>query len=164
MAKKVTKVKAKDDDERLEKIEELQDQLEEELEAEDKRSERADKARERSLELAKLGAEKLKGGAGGFMKFIREQNVVGLAVGLVLGTAAGGLVNSLIDNIIMPPLGFLLGSADGLKGLELNMGTTPTGEVAMLHYGVFINDLINFLVLALCVYLVIKILKLDIKK
>ena len=161
MAKKVTKIKASEDDERLDKIEELQDQLEEELEAEDKRSERADKARERSLELAKLGAEKLKGGAGGFMKFIREQNVVGLAVGLVLGTAAGGLVNSLIDNIIMPPLGFLLGSADGLK---LNMGTTPAGEVAILHYGVFINDLINFLVLALCVYLVIKILKLDIKK
>lgn len=164
MAKKVTKIKASEDDERLDKIEELQDKLEEELEAEDKRSERADKARERSLELAKLGAEKLKGGAGGFMKFIREQNVVGLAVGLVLGTAAGGLVNSLIDNIIMPPLGFLLGSADGLKGLELNMGTTPAGEVAILHYGVFINDLINFLVLALCVYLVIKILKLDIKK
>ncbi|MBQ1563767.1 MscL family protein [Candidatus Saccharibacteria bacterium] len=163
MAKKITKVKSKDD-KRLDKIEELQDQLEEELEAEDERSERVDKARERSLELAKLGAEKLKGGAGGFMKFIREQNVVGLAVGLVLGTAAGGLVNSLIDNIIMPPLGFLLGSADGLKGLELNMGVTPSGEVAILHYGVFINDLINFLVLALCVYLVIKILKLDIKK
>ena len=164
MAKKVTKIKSKDDDERLDKIEELQDQLEEELEAEEKRGERAEKARERSVELAKLGAEKLKGGAGGFMKFIREQNVVGLAVGLVLGTAAGGLVNSLIDNIIMPPLGFLLGSADGLKGLELDMGTTPAGEVAILHYGVFINDLINFLVLALCVYVVIKLLKLDIKK
>ena len=120
--------------------------------------------REKAAELGKLGATKLKGGASGFMKFIREQNVVGLAVGLVLGTAAGGLVNSLIDNIIMPPLGFLLGSADGLKGLELNMGVTPSGEVAILHYGVFINDLINFLVLALCVYLVIKILKLEIKK
>ena len=120
--------------------------------------------RERAAELKKLGLAKAKGGATGFMKFIREQNVVGLAVGLVLGTAAGSLVNSLIDNIIMPPLGFLLGSADGLKGLELNMGTTPAGEVAILHYGVFINDLINFLVLALCVYVVIKLLKLDIKK
>lgn len=121
-------------------------------------------ARERAAALGKVGASKLKGGASGFMKFIREQNVVGLAVGLVLGTAAGGLVNSLIDNILMPPLGFLLGSADGLKGLEFNMGTTPAGEQAILHYGVFINDLINFLVLALCVYLVIKLLKLDIKK
>ena len=154
MSKKVTKIKAEKDEKRLDKIEELQDQLEEELEAED----------ERSLELAKLGAEKLKGGAGGFMRFIREQNVVGLAVGLVIGTAAGNLVKSLIDNVIMPPLGFLLGSADGLKGLELNMGPTPTGEVAILHYGAFINDFINFLVLAFCIYIVIKLLRLDIKK
>ncbi len=120
--------------------------------------------RERAAELKKLGLSKAKSGVTGFMKFIREQNVVGLAVGLVLGTAAGSLVNSLIDNIIMPPLGFLLGSADGLKGLELNMGTTPAGEQAIMHYGVFINDLINFLVLAFCVYFVIKLLKLDIKK
>ena len=137
MAKTVTKVKAKEE---------------------------SSSKRERATELGKLGAEKLKGGASGFMKFIKEQNVVGLAVGLVLGTAAGSLVNSLIDNIIMPPLGFLLGSADGLKGLEFNMGVTPTGEEAILHYGVFINDLINFLVLAFCVYFVIKLLKLDIKK
>lgn len=137
MAKTVTKVKAKEE---------------------------SSNKREKAAELGKLGAEKLKGGASGFMKFIKEQNVVGLAVGLVLGTAAGSLVNSLIDNIIMPPLGFLLGSADGLKGLEFNMGVTPTGEEAILHYGVFINDLINFLVLAFCVYFVIKLLKLDIKK
>jgi len=137
MAKTVTKVKAKEE---------------------------GSNKREKAAELGKLGAEKLKGGASGFMKFIKEQNVVGLAVGLVLGTAAGSLVNSLIDNIIMPPLGFLLGSADGLKGLEFNMGVTPTGEEAILHYGVFINDLINFLVLAFCVYFVIKLLKLDIKK
>lgn len=137
MAKTVTKVKAKEE---------------------------SSSKREKAAELGKLGAEKLKGGASGFMKFIKEQNVVGLAVGLVLGTAAGSLVNSLIDNIIMPPLGFLLGSADGLKGLEFNMGVTPTGEEAILHYGVFINDLINFLVLAFCVYFVIKLLKLDIKK
>lgn len=138
MAKTVTKVKANDEE--------------------------ASSKRQKATELGKLGAEKLKGGASGFMKFIREQNVVGLAVGLVLGTAAGSLVNSLIDNVIMPPLGFLLGSADGLKGLELNMGVTPAGEEAILHYGVFINDLINFLVLAFCVYFVIKLLKLDIKK
>ncbi len=114
--------------------------------------------------IAKVGVSNLKGGASGFMDFIKEQNVVGLAVGLVLGTAAGGLVNSLINNIIMPPLGFLLGSAEGLKGLTANLGTTPSGEVALLSYGTFINDLINFLVLALVIYLVVKALKLDIKK
>jgi len=129
----------------------------------EKKSKNTEK-REKAAELSKLGASKLKGGANGFIKFIREQNVVGLAIGLVLGTAAGTLVKSLIDNVIMPPLGFLLGSADGLKGLELNMGMTPTGEVAILKYGVFINDLINFLILAFCVYFVVKLLKLDIKK
>ena len=118
----------------------------------------------KAKDFTKAGFSKLKDGSGGFMKFIREQNVIGLAVGLILGTAASGLVNSLINNVIMPPLGFLLGSADGIRGLVLDMGTTPAGEHAVLAYGVFINDLINFLVLALVVYLVIKILKLDIKK
>ena len=115
-------------------------------------------------EVAKAGLNKVKGAGSGFMTFIKEQNVVGLAVGLVLGTAASALVNSLINNIIMPPLGFLLGSAEGIRGLSIVMGTTPSGEMAILHYGEFINDLINFLVLALVIYFVVKALKLDIKK
>ena len=120
--------------------------------------------KEKSKELAKAGLGKVKGAGSGFMTFIKEQNVVGLAVGLILGTAASGLVNSLINNVIMPPLGFLLGSAEGIRGLVLTMGTTPTGEVAVLRYGEFINDLINFLVLTLVIYCVVKALKLDIKK
>ncbi len=115
-------------------------------------------------ELASKGLSKVKGAGSGFIAFIKEQNVVSLAIGLVLGTAASGLVNSLINNVIMPPLGFLLGSAEGIRGLAFTMGTTPSGEVAVLHYGEFINDLINFLVLALVVYIVVKALKLDIKK
>ncbi len=118
----------------------------------------------KSKELAKAGLGKVKGAGSGFIAFIKEQNVVSLAIGLVLGTAASALVNSLINNVIMPPLGFLLGSAEGIRGLALTMGTTPSGEVAVLHYGEFINDLINFLVLALVVYVVVKALKLDIKK
>ena len=125
---------------------------------------KAKDAKEKAKELNKAAFEKFKGGGSGFMKFIREQNVVGLAVGLILGTAASALVNSLINNVIMPPLGFLLGSADGIRGLSVDLGTTPAGEHAVLAYGAFINDLINFLVLALVVYLVIKLLKLDIKK
>ena len=121
-------------------------------------------AKAKALELNKAAFEKFKGGGSGFMQFIREQNVVGLAVGLILGTAASALVNSLINNVIMPPLGFLLGSADGIRGLSVDLGTTPAGEHAVLAYGAFVNDLINFLVLALVVYLVIKLLKLDIKK
>ena len=124
----------------------------------------AEDAKAKAKEFNKAALEKFKGGGSGFMKFIREQNVVGLAVGLILGTAASALVNSLINNVIMPPLGFLLGSADGIRGLSVDLGTTPAGEHAVLAYGAFINDLINFLVLALVVYLVIKLLKLDIKK
>lgn len=103
----------------------------------------------------------------GFFTFIRTQGVVGLAVGLVIGGAVSVVVKSLIDNIVMPPLGFVLGSADGLKGLSLNLGRTIEGKDAVLHYGTFLNDLINFLVIALTIYLVVHMFgfdKLDKKK
>ena len=98
--------------------------------------------------------------ASGFMDFIRTQGVVGLAVGLVVGGAVAVLVRSLIDNIVMPPLGFILGSAEGLKGLELVIGKTG-GKQAVLHYGVFLNDLVNFIILALVIYMVVHMLGLD---
>jgi large conductance mechanosensitive channel len=104
---------------------------------------------------------------GGFMEFVRTQGVVGLAVGLVLGGAVTVLVKSLIDNVIMPPLGFILGSAEGLKGLHFTMGKTAAGQDATLYYGTFLNDLINFAVIAVVVYLIVHILgfdKLDKKK
>lgn len=101
---------------------------------------------------------------GGFRDFIKGQNVIGLAIGLVIGTAASSLINSLINNVIMPPLGFLLGSAEGLKGLYWDLGVTPTGETAVLKYGEFLNDFINFLVIAIVVYLVVKWLNLELKK
>lgn len=98
---------------------------------------------------------------GGFMEFVRTQGVVGLAVGLVLGGAVTILVKSLIDNVVMPPLGFILGSAEGLKGLSLNMGQTAGGKDAILHYGVFLNDTINFIVIALVMYLIVHVLGFD---
>ncbi|MFV0485069.1 MAG: MscL family protein [Candidatus Saccharimonadales bacterium] len=101
---------------------------------------------------------------GGFRDFIKGQNVIGLAIGLVIGTAASTLINSLINNVIMPPLGFLLGSAEGLKGLYWDLGTTPAGDTAILQYGQFLNDFINFLVIAIVVYLVVKWLRVEIKK
>ena len=97
----------------------------------------------------------------GFVNFIRGQGVIGLAVGLVVGTAASTLVNSLINNVVMPPLGFLLGSSDGLKGLVLDMGVTPSGEQAVLRYGAFLSDFINFMVVAVIVYLVVKLFRMD---
>jgi len=96
-----------------------------------------------------------------FMDFIRTQGVIGLAIGLVLGGAASVVVKSLVDNIVMPPLGLLLGSAEGLKGLSVTMGTTSSGAPAILHYGIFLNDFINFVIIALVVYVTVKLLKVD---
>lgn len=96
-----------------------------------------------------------------FLDFIRTQGVVGLAVGLVLGGAVGVLVKSLVDNVVMPPLGLLLGSAEGIKGLDWVLGETTNGDPAVLHYGVFLNDFINFAVIALVVYLVLRLLKVE---
>ena len=116
--------------------------------------------KEKAKNLTKGGVEKMKGGAGGFMAFIKEQNIVGLAVGMVLGLHAGNLINSLIDNVFMPPIGLLLGSNDGLRGWVIEIANTG----AKISIGQFLNDLINFLVLAFVIYIVIKLLKLDIKK
>ena len=96
-----------------------------------------------------------------FMDFIRSQGVVGLAVGLVLGGAVSVIVKSLVDNIVMPPLGFLLGSAEGLKGLSWTMGNTASGQPAILHYGIFLNDVINFIVIAVVIYSTVKLLKVE---
>lgn len=98
--------------------------------------------------------------ANGFLEFVREQGVIGLAIGFVIGAAAATLVKSLIENVIMPPIGILLGSAEGIKGLSINLGTYH-GKVAELSYGMFLNDLINFLILAFVVYIVVHIMRLD---
>jgi large conductance mechanosensitive channel len=107
--------------------------------------------------IAKAGSNQLKA----FMEFIRTQGVIGLAVGLVLGGAVSILVKSLVDNVIMPPLGLLLGSAEGLKGLTWTMGTTAAGKPATLQYGIFLNDFINFIVIALVIYALVRLLKVD---
>lgn len=107
--------------------------------------------------LTKVGKSQLHG----FMDFIRTQGVVGLAVGLVLGGAASVLVKSLVDNVVMPPLGLLLGSAEGIKGLSVSLGQTSSGLPAVLNYGIFLNDFINFIIIALAVYITVKLLKVD---
>jgi large conductance mechanosensitive channel len=103
----------------------------------------------------------------GFTEFIRTQGVVGLGIGLALGGAVTVMVKSFIDNIVMPPVGLVLGSAEGLKGLSMPIGKVESGQGVVLHYGVFLNDLFNFLVIALVIYIVVHILgfdKLDKKK
>lgn len=90
-----------------------------------------------------------------FKEFIKGQGLIGMATGLIIGGAAATLVKSVIDNVIMPPLGLLLGSADGLKGLSWKMGRTMSGQIAEMKYGLFLNDLLNFVVIAAVVYFII---------
>jgi large conductance mechanosensitive channel len=111
----------------------------------------------KSINVANTGREQLKG----FTEFIRTQGAIGLAIGLVLGGAVGTMVKSLIDNVVMPPLGFVLGSADGIKGLSVDLGKTADGTQSVLHYGVFLNDLINFVIIALVIYFFVVALKID---
>lgn len=113
--------------------------------------------------IARAGESQIKA----FLDFIRTQGVIGLAVGLVLGGAVSILVKSLVDNVVMPPIGLLMGSAEGLKGLAWTIGKTNSGVATELHYGIFLNDFINFVVIALVVYLIVHLLrveKLDKKK
>ncbi len=91
----------------------------------------------------------------GFLDFIREQGVVGLAVGFILGGAVSKLVTGLITNIINPLLGLALGRAKGLTSFALSIGDTK------LEVGEFLSVLIDFIVIALVVYFGVKKLGLD---
>ncbi len=91
----------------------------------------------------------------GFIDFIREQGVVGLAVGFILGGAVSKLVSSLVENIINPLVGALLGKVD-LADKVVNL----SGDVA-LRWGAVLSTLIDFVIVAGVVYFGVKILKLD---
>ncbi len=86
-----------------------------------------------------------------FLAFIREQGVVGLAIGFILGGAVGKVVASLVNDLIMPVLAIILGSTEGLKGLSY-MG---------VNYGAFISTLIDFVIIAAVIYFVFKKIGLD---
>ena len=93
-----------------------------------------------------------------FRAFIARGNVVDLAVGVIIGAAFGKIVTSLVDNIIMPPIGLLLGQVDfsQLKVvLKAADPATKHAEVA-LGYGVFINAIVQFLIIAASVFLIVK--------
>lgn len=97
----------------------------------------------------------------GFMHFIREQGVVGLAVGFILGGAVSKVVTALINDIINPLLGIILGIGGGLGNASLNIWS------AKILYGDLISVAIDFIVVALVVYFGVKIIgleKLDKKK
>ncbi|MGN6365906.1 large-conductance mechanosensitive channel protein MscL [Asticcacaulis taihuensis] len=93
-----------------------------------------------------------------FKTFLMRGNVIDLAVGVVIGGAFGKIVTSLVDNIIMPPIGYLTGGVD-FSNLKLILKpadvATKTAEVA-ISYGVFINTVIQFLIIGAAIFLVVK--------
>jgi large conductance mechanosensitive channel len=91
-----------------------------------------------------------------FRDFIARGNVVDLAVGVIIGGAFGAIVKTLVDQIIMPPIGLLTGGVDfaALK-LVLKPAAGKAAEVA-IGYGVFINTIIQFLIIAAAIFLMVK--------
>ena len=100
-----------------------------------------------------------KGHAGGFMNFIREQGVVGLAVGLAIGTAAGDTVKKLVQAFIDPIVGLIIGSQQGLQTSSFTVNVFSRS--ATFAWGAFVSSLITLIAVALIVYALIHMLKLD---
>ena len=90
-----------------------------------------------------------------FKEFAMKGNVVDLAVGVVIGASFGKIVNSLVNDIIMPPIGLAVGGVD-FKDLAVRLGTSPTGEPVLFKYGLFIQTMFEFLIIAFALFLVIK--------
>jgi len=98
-----------------------------------------------------------------FKAFIARGNVIDLAVGIIMGVAFTTIVNSLVNDIIMPPIGVLLGGVDfseyyiNLSGTAYpNLAAAKAAGAATINYGVFINAIINFLIIAFAVFLLVK--------
>lgn len=98
-----------------------------------------------------------------FKKFIMHGNVIDMAVGIIIGTAFGAIVKSLVDNVIMPPIGLLLGRVD-FTNLYVNLGpgeyeslaAAQEAGAATINYGLFINTLLTFVIVAFVVFLIVR--------
>ena len=91
-----------------------------------------------------------------FREFAVKGNMVDMAVGIIIGGAFGQIINSLVNDIIMPPLGLLIGGVD-FADLAVTLKAAEEGaDAVLLRYGAFINSSINFLIIAFAIFMVIK--------
>ena len=97
-----------------------------------------------------------------FKEFAVKGDAVDMAVGIVIGASFGKIVTSMVGDVMMPPLGLLLGGVD-FKNLKIvlkegivNTPPTPSIPPVTLNYGMFINTVIDFLIVAFCIFLVVK--------
>lgn len=101
-----------------------------------------------------------------FKDFIARANVVDLAVGVIIGVAFGKIVASLVEGIIMPPIGLLLGKVDfsslflvldHTKGQPISLADAKAKGIPVIAYGAFLNDVVNFVIVALVIFIIVKI-------
>ena len=98
-----------------------------------------------------------------FKEFALRGNVVDLAVGLVIGAAFGAIVNSLVADVIMPPIGLLMGNVDfsdlfiNLSGQDYpSLAAARAAGAPVIAYGAFLNAVINFIIVALAIFVLVK--------
>jgi large conductance mechanosensitive channel len=101
-----------------------------------------------------------------FRDFIARANVIDLAVAVIIGVAFGKIITSLVEGIIMPPIGMLLGKVDfaslfyvldSSKGVPVSLADAKAKAIPVIAYGAFINDVVNFVIIAFVIFLLIKI-------
>ena len=93
-----------------------------------------------------------------FKTFAMKGNVMDMAIGIIIGAAFGKIVSSLVGDVIMPPIGLLLGGMD-FSSLSITLKHATEGtEPVMLKYGVFINTVIDFLIIAFSIFIVVKVI------
>ena len=100
-----------------------------------------------------------------FRDFVARGNVLDLAVGVIMGAAFGRIVTTLVEGVIMPPLGLILGRTDfsGLflvldssQGIPMSLADAKTKGIPVIAYGQFINEIVSFLIVALAVFILVK--------
>jgi large conductance mechanosensitive channel len=89
-----------------------------------------------------------------FKTFVQRGNVVDMAVGIIIGGAFGKIVSSLVGNVLMPPIGLALGGVN-FSELAIRIGGTDEAPV-LLGYGTFLQSVVDFLIVAFCVFLLVK--------
>lgn len=115
------------------------------------------KKEKKSIETLKNGKEKVSGFIGEFKKFIQRGNVIDLAVGVVVGTAFSKIVTSVVNDILMPLLGLVIGGLD-FKNLSIKVKDTT------IAYGAFIQNVVDFLIVAFCIFVFVKVINNFFKK
>ena len=90
-----------------------------------------------------------------FKEFAMKGNVVDMAVGVIVGAAFGKIISSLVENIIMPPLGMAL-SGVNFAALAVTIGTGPDGKAILLKYGAFLQTILDFVIIAFVLFMAIR--------